>query len=237
MAEWLTQVLSDNGAAILYIGTFVVLVLCGLGVPFPEEATFLAAGFACKKIGGDASVEILCVIGILGIMAGDSIPYWMGRKHGMSFLSHRFFKKFLPPHRIAQVQKFFTTQGARTVFIARFVAGLRMPTFFMAGTMGIRYRTFFLYDFVGAAISCPTSIYIAWRYGQDAERIIKENHTYLFIALGLVVAYIIFHIVTHREKAPPPQETPTVIGTVPEALPPANAVASPLPVKTPEVQS
>jgi len=235
--EWLTQLLSDHGAMILYIGTFAVLILCGLGVPFPEEATFLAAGYACKKIGGDASVEILCVIGVLGIMGGDSIPFWVGRKYGMSVLTHRFFKKFLPPHRIAQVQKFFTTQGARTVFIARFVAGLRMPTFFMAGTMGIKYRTFFMYDLAGALISCPTSIYLAWRFGTDAERMIKENHTYLFIALGLVVAYIVFHVVTHKDKVPPPQETPTVVGTVPEALPPATPAPSVLPVKTPEVQS
>lgn len=233
--EWLTQLLSDHGSVILYIGTFTVLILCGLGVPFPEEATFLAAGYACMKIGGDASVELLCVIGVVGIMGGDSIPYWAGRKYGMSILTHRFFKKFLPPHRIEQVQKFFSTQGAKTVFIARFVAGLRMPTFFMAGTMGIKYRTFFLYDLAGALISCPTSIWLAWRFGTDAERMIKENHTYLFIALGLVAAYIVFHVVTHREKTPPPVTPAPAASELPTT--PAAPVAPAIPVKSPEVQS
>lgn len=230
---------------ILYIGTFTVLILCGLGVPFPEEATFLAAGYACRKIGGDASVEILCVIGVLGIMGGDSIPFFAGRKYGMSILTHRFFKKFLPPHRVAQVQKFFATQGAKTVFIARFVAGLRMPTFFMAGTMGIKYRTFFLYDLAGALISCPTSIVLAWWKGEEAEKLIRENHIYLFIALGIIAAYIVYQVIAHKDKVPPPQETPTVVGTVPttapatlpEVPPPSSPVASPLPVKAPEVQS
>jgi membrane protein DedA with SNARE-associated domain len=227
---WLSNFLAAHGPIILYVGTFTVLILCGLGVPFPEEATFLAAGYACAKV-PEASVWFLCFVGIIGIMGGDSIPFWVGRKHGMSFLRYKYVAKLMPPHRVEQVQKFFAKHGAKAVFVARFVAGLRMPTFFMSGTMGIKYRTFFFYDLLGALISCPTSIWLAWRFGEDAERLIKENTVYLFIFLGLIVGYIIFHIVTHREKTPPVAD-----GAAPALDNNAAKQVSPLPPKTPEVQ-
>jgi membrane protein DedA with SNARE-associated domain len=229
---WLQNFLSSHGPIILYTGTFLILVICGLGVPFPEEATFLVAGYACAKTAG-ASVELLCVIGVLGIMIGDSFPFWFGRKKGMSILKYKYIAKLLPPHRIEQVKKFFEKQGAKTVFVARFVAGLRMPTFFMAGTMGIKYRVFFFYDLLGALISCPTSIWLAWKFGEDAERLIKENHIYLFLFLGLIIGYIIFHVVTHREKTPPPVPADGAVPTLENA---AAQQSAPLPAKTPEVQ-
>ena len=211
----------------------MVLILCGLGVPFPEEATFLAAGFACRKLGADASVELLCVIGVLGIMGGDSIPYWVGRKYGLSLLSHRRLAKLMPPHRIEQVRKFFASHGSKSVFVARFVAGLRMPTFFMAGSMHIKYRTFFLFDLAGALISCPISIYAAWRWGTDAVHWIHKSKVAVFIVIGLIVAYMIYHIISHREKPPVTDaSTPTA-----PAIPTAPQTSLPLPVKTPEVQS
>ena len=103
-----------------------------------------------------------------------------------------------------------------TVFIGRFLAGLRMPIFFMAGSMGTSYWRFAGWDLLGALISCPTSILLAYYYGKDAEEILRRNHKYLYIGIALVVIYIVYHIYSHRpQKDDPPadsnvEETPTV---------------------------
>ena len=205
MADWLTQFLSDNGLAILYFGTFAILVICGLGLPIPEEATFLAAGYAASQVDG-AHLGYLGLAGVLGILAGDSIPFLVGKYYGKDFLRHRYLAKLLKPTLIARAQEFFREHGSKTVFCARFVAGLRMPTFFLSASMGVRYRTFLCWDTLGALISCPTSILVAYYFGGAAEDILKESKIYAlaFIA-GLVIAVLAVRYGLRRQhQAPQP---------------------------------
>ncbi|HYG78560.1 MAG TPA: DedA family protein, partial [Planctomycetota bacterium] len=171
MEEWLLSILSQHGEFILYFGTFGLLVICGLGVPIPEELTFLCAGFAASQIPG-SNIWLLCVMGVAGIMIGDSFPFLAGKYWGMSLLRRPRFAKIITPQRIEKVEDFFRRYGPWTVFGARFVAGLRMPTFFISATMGVKYWTFFVLDLLGALISCPTSIYIAYKYGPKAKEIV-----------------------------------------------------------------
>lgn len=186
----------------LYAGVTLTLFVCGIGVPLPEEGVFLAAGWYGQDHG--ANVWILCACGILGVLMGDSIPYWMGRKHGVRLLKKRPFSWFLKEKGIQKTREFFGKNGSKTVFVGRFIAGLRMPTFFMAGSMGVSYWKFLFWDLLGALISCPTSIWLAYTYGKRAEAMLTESKAVLFTMLGLFVLYTVYHIWSHREK---PEDT------------------------------
>ena len=200
MEDFLKNLFESNGEYILYFLTLIILILCGVGLPIPEELTFLIAGFAGAKL--NANVWVLCAAGLVGIMLGDSLPFYLGRKYGLGLLQRWPFSKILSEKNIKRTQGFFEKHGSKTVFIARFVAGLRMPTFFMAGTMGVKYRTFFFYDLVGALISCPTSIWLAYEYGEIVKDWIAQSHLYIFAFLGVLVAYIVYHVWSHRDKPP-----------------------------------
>jgi membrane protein DedA with SNARE-associated domain len=217
--KWVQVFLESNGVMILYLGTFTILVVCGMGVPFPEEATFLVAGYAAAKIPA-TNLWILCVMGILGILAGDSIPFLVGRRYGLSLLSRPFIAKILTPDRIERTREYFRKHGAKTVFAGRFVAGLRMPTFFMAASMGVKYRVFLFWDGMGALISCPTSIVLAYYLGPTAEKYLHESKIYMLIFAGLCLAYGIYHYISHRQKPPPPPAVTT-------ELPPAQGTSAP----------
>ena len=249
MGEWIQDVLSQHGPMLLYFGVLIILVLCGIGLPAPEEATFLAAGFAAAKIHqgylkelgsiqedaaflaatldpallvperADVNVWVLCIFGVVGIMLGDSIPFWLGKRYGMSLLNRPFFKRVgLTVERLEKTQEFFRRHGSKTVFVARFVAGLRMPTFFMAATMGVRYSVFVFWDLLGALISCPTSIWLAFWYGPQAEEMVKKSHNYLFGLIALIIAYGFFHWYTHRNKeaGPPDSNAPMLSASTPQ---------------------
>ena len=60
-----------------------------------------------------------------------------------------------------------------------------MPAFFLAGAMGVKYWRFFLWDLAGALISCPVSIWLAYRYGNAAAAIISKYKPYFFGALEI----------------------------------------------------
>jgi membrane protein DedA with SNARE-associated domain len=215
LVKWVGEFLAQNGVTILYLGTFVILVVCGMGVPFPEEATFLVAGYAAAKI-PNTNLWILCIAGVIGIIVGDSIPFYVGRRYGLSLLSRPFIAKILTPERIERTKEYFRKHGAKTVFAGRFVAGLRMPTFFMAASMGVRYRTFVFWDMMGALISCPTSIVLAYYLGPKAEEYLHQSKIYMIIFACVVAAYGVYHYLSHRHKPP----TPPASGTAP--LPPSH---------------
>jgi len=217
--DWLTQILATHGLTILYGGTLALLLLCGLGLPFPEEATFLAAGYAAAKIpsfGPDTDTLIvhlvyLCFIGVAGIVAGDSVPFLLGKYYGRQMVKRPFFKRLLTAERLERTKEFFRKHGSKAVFSARFVAGLRMPAFFIAASLGVRYRVFVLWDTLGALISCPTSIVAAYFLGPYAEEFLATYKMYaLGFAVGLVVGIVIWRLWWRKKKAEPDLQHPAL---------------------------
>ena len=196
----------------LYPAVVLTLIVCGMGLPLSEELVFLAAGMYGRVHG--ANVWVLCASGIVGILLGDTIPYWAGRKYGVSVLKRRPFRWVLTEKGIDRTRGFFGRHGAKAVFCGRFVAGLRMPTFFMAGSMGVGYIRFLFWDMIGAAISCPTSIWLAYTFGQDAKEILEKYKPLMFAVIGLIVLYTVYHVWSHREK---PEQAPK------KELEPSNA--------------
>jgi membrane protein DedA with SNARE-associated domain len=182
----------------LYAGLIFILVLCGMGVPIPEEAVFLTAGYFGKD--HNANVWILALCGIIGVMLGDSIPFYVGHHYGMAFLTRPWVAKLFKPNLIEKGQKFAHKHGNWAVFMARFVAGARMPAFFLAGSMGVKYWKFFIWDLAGALISCPISVWLAFTYGHHAENYIREYKPYFFGGLALVVVIVALRIWRHSRS-------------------------------------
>jgi len=56
--------------------------------------------------------------------------------------------------RLAQFDGFFHRYGGRTVFIARFITGLRVFGAVLAGASGLRWPTFLFYNALGAITWC-----------------------------------------------------------------------------------
>jgi membrane protein DedA with SNARE-associated domain len=93
------------------------------------------------------------------------------------------------------LERRFAENGNWAVFTLRFLPGLRLPGYFVAGTLRMSYGRFFLLDMAGIVISVPTSIWIAWKVfdqiGDDlaaaAAKVSSYNHTVLYSVLVLVV--------------------------------------------------
>ncbi len=90
------------------------------------------------------------VIGAICIaaIAGDQVGYLFGRKVGPSLFRKpdaRLFKQ----RYVTQARGFFERHGARSIVLARFVPLVRTFAPIVAGTAGMRYRTFVIYNIVG----------------------------------------------------------------------------------------
>ena len=63
-----------------YAGLFLVLMLCGLGLPVPEELPLLTGGFLVYR--GITQFPTTLVISLVGVIAGDNSLFFLGRRFG-----------------------------------------------------------------------------------------------------------------------------------------------------------
>ena len=183
-----------------YLGPFLILLLCGLGLPLPEEVTLIGSGLLVYQ--GEADYWLITGVCSLAILMGDSIPYLMGRKYGKSVLKWPLISRVLHPERFAKLEGRFLEHGNKAIFTCRFLPGIRIPGYFVAGTMHMRYSLFLAIDGLGVLISVPISIHIGFLFGGQMDKL-KEQMEYLHILLAfLVIALlIILWMVKRKSKA------------------------------------
>ena len=119
LLDALTDLFINNG----YIALFTVLVVCGLGVPIPEDISLVAGGIIAGL--GHAELRTMIVVGLAGVLVGDSIMFLVGYRPGPHARRLRWVARVLTPRRYARVQAKFDRYGNRMLFFARFLPGLR----------------------------------------------------------------------------------------------------------------
>src|SRR3990172_2823367 len=92
-----------------YIGLFLLLVLGGVGLPFPEDTTLILCGFLISQ-GVVKPVYALPVV-YSGMLLADFFLYGMGRKYGRMIVTSKRFRKILSPERLSVLEEKFTRRG------------------------------------------------------------------------------------------------------------------------------
>jgi membrane protein DedA with SNARE-associated domain len=184
-----------------YAGIFLALLIAGFGVPIPEDVILLAAGYMMHLSPGRLSLWLTIVVCMLGIFAGDTTIYWMGRIWGTRILRFRVFRRTLTPRRLRKIEAWFAKYGDKTVFFARFVAGIRMAAFFSAGAMRMPYWKYILVDMLAATTS-PLWVILAWYLGDGIDEALiaaaRLKHYILAGVFVLLLAYVLFVIIRRR---------------------------------------
>jgi membrane protein DedA with SNARE-associated domain len=185
-----------------YLAPFVILLLCGFGLPLPEEVTLIGSGLLLYQ----GKVDFVAISTTCGaaILLGDSIPYWLGRRYGERALRVRWVRRILHPERFALLEKRFAEHGNWAIFTCRFLPGIRIPGYFTAGTLKMSYGRFLLLDFLGVLISVPTSIYLGKLFGERMELLqekIQDFHLVLgFAILSLILIMFVRGRIRAREQ-------------------------------------
>src|SRR5690606_32509464 len=127
-----------------YLGILGVLLACGLGLPVPEDVTLVAAGILSAI--GTISLTGAMLVGLVGVLAGDSILFFLGRKFGHRVFHLPGFKKIFTESRVRIAEDKVINNSKFICFTARFLPGLRAPIFLTAGILGVRPIIFFTLD-------------------------------------------------------------------------------------------
>jgi membrane protein DedA with SNARE-associated domain len=169
------------------------LVVAGVGVPIPEDIMLLAAGVLVQqgKV-GYAEALLWCA---LGVFIGDTGIFLLARKLGPAALERRPLKWIITPERKEKIEGMFVRYGNTIVFMARHMAGLRAPTFAIAGMHGMSLSRFWLWDGLGLCVSAPVVIGIGWWLADNLDRARHYLHRFeTGIMLAILVAIIAFFV-------------------------------------------
>jgi membrane protein DedA with SNARE-associated domain len=146
MPVWIVDLFARYGYAVVFVGVF----LENAGVPVPGETALLAG--AALAHSGRLSIFWVIATAIGGATLGDNLGFWIGRRGGRALAERYGARVGLTHKRLAQFDRFFSRHGAKTVFIARFVTGLRVFCAVLAGGSGMAWRTFLVYNAAGAIV-------------------------------------------------------------------------------------
>ena len=72
----LVAIFTDYG----YFTVFFILLICGFGVPIPEDITLVAGGIIAGL--GFADVHTMVVVSLFGVLIGDGTMFTLGRIFG-----------------------------------------------------------------------------------------------------------------------------------------------------------
>jgi membrane protein DedA with SNARE-associated domain len=186
----------DPGAVIqhfTYIGIFCLLILGGVGFPFPEDAVLIMSGLL---IAHDVIKLIPAVLIIYpSLLIADFILYSIGRKYGRMIVEHKRFSKIVSPATLSKLEEKFTRWGALTVFLGRHIVGFRAPIFLISGVMRIPRSKFLIADGLSAIITISFNLGLGY-LGGNSLLVLRKDITrvdyILILALVILVAGWIF---------------------------------------------
>ena len=177
-----------------YVAVSLVVVLGNIGLPVPEETALVVAGYLVWI--GRLRWPPLLAVGIASAVIGDNIGYWIGRRYGRAGL-----KRLAPRlgiERLARAERFVARYGALAVFVARFIAGLRVLAGPLAGAMGLPFGRFFLANLCGAVLFVPYAVAIGYAIGYGLGPYVERLHHLLggvervvLIVVALLVAWFL----------------------------------------------
>lgn len=176
--------LAAGGVAIL---AAVVFAESGLLIGFflPGDTLLFVAGFLSSNAGGHVlpALPIIAAVVFVAAAAGDQVGYFVGKRIGPA-LFRRPQSRLFNPANVNHAQAFFERRGPRAIVVARFIPVVRTFTPIVAGVGNMRYRTFVIYNLIGAALWGVGVTTLGYFLGEI--QIIKDNLDYAALAILLV---------------------------------------------------
>jgi membrane protein DedA with SNARE-associated domain len=173
---------------------FLLIAMESAGIPLPGETALVAAGVLASR----GKLDIVAVITVAAVAAivGDNVGYWIGRLGGRKLLErwdrlNRHAARVLP-----WSERFFERHGAKTIFLGRFIAVLRVTAAWLAGISRMDWWRFFLWNAAGGICWAALVALVAYYAGEAAGKAIER---YGLIGGGVIVAILIVGLVVGRQ--------------------------------------
>jgi membrane protein DedA with SNARE-associated domain len=209
-----------------YWAVLLLVMLEDFGIPVPGETVLIAASVYAGA--GRLNVVAVGVVAFVAAVFGDNIGFAIGHFGGRALVLRWGRYVRLTEERLAKAEAFFNHHGAWIITVARFIEGLRQANGIIAGTTGMHWLRFLVFNALGAALWVGTWVSLGYLAGSHIGTIyhyITQYSFYVLIALGVLLAgYIAWRVLRRRRRATPAGESAQ--SQPPDKRPSASETAS-----------
>jgi membrane protein DedA with SNARE-associated domain len=176
-----------------HYGLIILFLLIGMesaGVPLPGETALVTAGVLASR--GHLNIVAVIVVAAAAAILGDNAGYWIGREGGLRLLDRWEFTRRQRDRLLPPAERFFRRHGGKTIFIARFVAVLRVTAAWIAGMTRMTWWRFLIWNAAGGIVWAILVGLVAYYLGHAAADAIQK---YGLIGGGIAAAVAIAVVV------------------------------------------
>lgn len=194
IASFITQIIASSG----YFGVFFLMILESAVMPIPSEIVMPFAGFLVST--GSFNIWYVVLAGTLGNLVGSLVAYFVGFYLGRGFI-FRYGKYILLEKKyLLMTEKWFKHHGDKTVFFSRLLPVIRTVISLPAGIGRMNLGKFMSYTFLGSIPWNFALTYVGVILGKNWNLISQYSHA-IDILLGiLIVAFVVWFVLSHRKK-------------------------------------
>lgn len=186
-----------------YLAVAAIVMLEGFGIPLPGETIVVAAAaFAARGVLDVAGVVAAASV---GTVLGGTGGYWIGRAGGRRALLRFGRYVRVDAARLARAEGYFARHGLATVFLARFVALLRIFGAVLAGVARMPFLAFSLVNLAGGILWSAIFAALGFAFGENLPRLEHSLGLTSALVAGLLVLTLAVWAVRARARARNPQ--------------------------------
>jgi membrane-associated protein len=175
-----------------------------LGFVVPGETAVVYGGVLASQ--HHVSLVAMGAVVVASAILGDTVGYVVGRFIGPVLLEHRPLKG---SQGVERTRRFIQRRGGPAVFLGRFVSLFRALAPGMAGLSELRYRTFFFFNALGGIVWGLGFMFAGYFIGDSILKTASTASWAIILALGLVLAFILYRKVReHRGRRSPGTTSP-----------------------------
>lgn len=185
-----------------YLGLFLLLILGGIGLPFPEDTTLILCGFLISTKAVKPISALLVVYS--GLLIADFFLYFVGKRYGRMVVTHKRFRKIISPERLSMLEDKFNKKGILIILLGRHLVGLRAQIFLVAGVMKMSAIKFLMADAVSSIFTIALMVGAGYMGGNSLQVLKKDitrvEHIGILIVIILLAIYLFFRYFKSRRK-------------------------------------
>jgi membrane protein DedA with SNARE-associated domain len=186
MPSYLFEALRNYLAHWGYWAVGAALLLENAGVPVPGETILLLASFVAYSE-HKLALPWIILVGVCAATLGDNVGFALGSYGGRPLLERYQKTLRVRPAVIARGEELFARYGSATIFVARFIAGLRIVAAPLAGVLRMPWRKFLLFNFLGAVVWVSVIPSVGYLFGKHWDALVD-----LVQAANIAIAIVIF---------------------------------------------
>src|ERR1700733_14659549 len=156
---------------------------------FVSEDAAMLGGAAMTATGAMATPLVFAAC-FLGIWLGDLGLYAAARYFGRPFLRYGWVKRRINEDRLAKSEAWWKKRGLMVLLVARFVPGLRLPTYLIAGTLAVPFLSFACVTALMGLIWVPLVFALVWAAGTQTIAWYMAAKGTLIIVAVMVLLFV-----------------------------------------------